>query len=134
MNSSQLEFVSYYSDLFQGFGYCKSVSDFIACQFALESDFGKSDIAKFNLNFCGMKHPALRPTFSVCQKRGFALYYGCRDSVYDYLLWLSWHRFTVQMDLDEFRTRLKAKGYCPESDYITKINYLLKSYQDGQKL
>lgn len=106
------------------------VRKFIACQFALESDFGESCIAVENFNLCGMKCPTVRPTTSVGMWRGHAVYnnfYRCFD---DYFYWLVFNHFTQKElhDLDAFKVHLAKSGYCAASDYVERIDNLYKQY------
>lgn len=71
------------------------VRHWIACQFALESNFGTSGFALCNNNYCGMKVPAYRLTLALnYQEVGkFALFSGITSCVHDYLLWLQAQKF-----------------------------------------
>lgn len=108
------------------------VRRFIACQFALESDFGSSAFALCNNNFCGMKVPALRITLALNNeaKNEFAWFSGITSCVHDYLLWLQSNKFsrTELNNLDTFRSHLGFSDYCPESDYLDKINTIYSQY------
>ena len=106
------------------------VSNFIACQFALESDFGESRIACENRNFCGMKLPSIRPTSATGMWSGHAVYNSFLHCVEDYFYWLVYSRFTQEElnDLDAFKAHLAKSGYCPASDYVERIDNLYKQY------
>lgn len=112
---------------------CPSIGDevryFIACQFALESAYGTSRIAKSRMNHCGMNVPLLRPSLNTAVS-GFASYNSLDDCVRDYVLWLAWNKFGYYdlHDLDLFKKKLKAKGYCPAKDYINRIETVYLQY------
>ena len=110
------------------------VKRFIACQFALESNFGSSAFAKCRNNYCGMKVPVLRVSLvrNLDEKGEFATYFGITYCVHDYLLWLSSNKFTKEQryDLFDFTQHLKVSGYCPESDYISKIQSIYSTYYE----
>lgn len=114
--------------------FALEVKRFIACQFALESAFGSSPFAKCRHNYCGMKVPALRLSLvSNPTERGeFASYSGITYCVHDYLLWLASNKFTKEQryDLYEFIKHLQYSGYCPESDYISKIQTIYSKYYE----
>lgn len=108
------------------------VALFIASQFALESDFGKSSLAKNHHNLCGMCQPLRRVTYSIGQTdNGFARFLSDEDCVKDYLLWLAFtRRFPVMVlsDVDLFANRLASSGYCPEPDYIDRVFTIYNQY------
>lgn len=111
-----------------------NVRRFIACQFALESDFGHSASALCNSNFCGMKVPAIRITLALndTDSASFALFSGITSCVHDYLLWLQSNRFSRSelSNLDSFVRHLSLSGYCPEFDYIDKIKFIYSQYYE----
>ena len=108
------------------------VRRYIACQFALESDFGSSASALCNNNFCGMKVPVLRITLALNHdaKNDFAWFAGITSCVHDYLLWLQSNKFSRSElnNLVMFRSHLGFSGYCPEPDYLDKINSIYLQY------
>lgn len=108
----------------------KEVAIFIACQFALESDFGNSRFARENQNFCGMKSPINRISTNLNPQRSFASYSCFEDCCLDYCLWLSFNRCTVGKlaYLDYFKVFLREKNYCPEKDYIDRIQKIFDSF------
>lgn len=115
---------------FSKLGCCPDVALFIACQFALESDFGKSRLASRDNNFCGMKSPVLRPSLNLNRARTFASYMDDVDCVHDYMLWLAYSRCTVSrlQELPLFILHLKEKKYCSDPDYIPSIDRLFKQF------
>ena len=108
------------------------VKRFIACQFALESDFGTSSFALCNNNYCGMKVASFRLTLAlnIEEKCQFAQFAGITSCVHDYLLWLQSNKFSRAelVNLGLFVQHLKVSGYCPEYDYIDKIERLYHKY------
>lgn len=116
----------------------KDVLDFIACQFALESNFGTSRLASINHNYCGMKIPSRRVTYRDGQDGVFSTYACLDDCVKDYVSWLLYNR-PNQMQLtylDSFMIFLRDSGYCPETGYVDRINKVyndLKTYQNEFK-
>lgn len=111
---------------------CHDVRRFIACQFALESDFGQSAFALCNNNYCGMKVASFRLTLALnlSEKGQFARFAGITSCVHDYLLWLQSNKFSrAELDnLGLFVSHLKFSGYCPEFDYIDKITLLYHKF------
>lgn len=106
------------------------VSHYIACQFALESNFGDSSLSRTRQNYCGMKHPIVRPTLSYGAYNDFACYMSFDDCVFDYLLWLAYKRppkGTLNC-FDAFRSWLSLSGYCPEPTYISRIDAIYSDY------
>lgn len=98
------------------------VTNFIACQFALESNFGNSRLAIHYNNHCGMKAPFTRPTTNY-ESDSFAHFKDVESCVIDYCYWLCYNRVTQYQlqNLDLFISRLDELGYCPDDDYISKI-------------
>lgn len=109
-----------------------SVKRYIACQFALESGFGKSASACRNNNFCGMKVPSTRITLALNfdEKGKFAVFGGIYSCLCDYLLWLQYNRFTRKelSDVQLFEHHLDIAGYCPDLGYFDKIKTLYSQY------
>lgn len=110
------------------------VRHFIACQFALESNFGTSPSAVCNGNYCGMKVPVLRATFCLnpTEVNQFALFSGIVSCVHDYILWCQSFKFTRYEfeHLPYFKKHLEISGYCPDFDYIDKISKLYSQYYE----
>lgn len=111
------------------------VITFIACQFALESNFGTSEIAKSLYNHCGMKAPLVRP--STALNRGisnvFADYSDKHLCIVDYFLCLSyWRPLSKDLEnLDLFKYFIKF--YCPEKDYVQRITNLFNQFKNEYK-
>lgn len=89
-------------------------------------------MSKCNNNFCGMKVPVLRITFArnLDEKGKFAVFNGIYSCVCDYLLWLNYNKFSRSEcnNLVLFVRHLNNSGYCPELDYISKIEKLYSKY------
>lgn len=114
--SNMLILLSEYSVSFE-------VRRFIACQFALESNFGTSAIADENANYCGMRVPFVRPTTCIGVNRAHAKYLSISECIVDYFLWLAYNKFkqTELNDLDLFKAHLVSAHYCPSDNYISSI-------------
>lgn len=135
MNDSQKAFIVMLIPEFLRFGFQRDVAEFIACQFALESNFGRSHLATLFNNYCGMRMPLVRINVVLAQdpKTGFAIYSSLFDCILDYMLCLQYHRpiSSIRTSVDRFKFFIK-EFYCPEKDYIDKITNLLKSYKNEQ--
>lgn len=107
-----------------------SVANFIACQFALESDFGQSSIARNANNFGGMKKACLRPTTAMSEYKGHADYMCVREFYDDYCFWLCWNHFTQKelSHVELFVDHLSISGYCPASSYIASIRDIYNQF------
>lgn len=106
------------------------VKYWIACQFALESNFGQSLLARNKHNYCGMCIPKSRISLNSAVSGNFAKYDCFLECVLDYCYWLAWNKFTYLdlFNLDLFTRKLIAKGYCPESDYVDRVYTLYNSF------
>lgn len=99
----------------------------IACQFALESDFGKSRLAVGQNNYCGMKVPALRVTTCISptlEVGGFASYNSFEDCITDYLIWLAYNKVNSYSQWE-----MSLRTYCPESDYLRRIYSIYNQFK-----
>lgn len=107
------------------------VIGFIACQAALESNFGTSYLAQHFHNLFGMKVPKKRLTVASPYKKGeHCKYSGDYTSVLDYLLWLSYNRINLveRTSVDAFKDFLVAKKYCPSAKYVDSVDAVYKIY------
>ena len=107
------------------------VALFISCQFALESNFGESELATNYNNITGMRRALVRP--STCREiKGsyFAAYSSLVDCVADYFLCLAFHRLE-HCDLCSVKAFIPAinKWYCLEKDYIHKITQIYNNFK-----
>lgn len=127
----KLRFLGDIADRMLSVGCSQDVAFFIACQFALESNFGRSRKAVDKHNLCGMRVPSLRPSTNI-GVTGFANYVSDDECVLDYILWLSYSRFNVfdLRDLETFKIKLKAKHYCDSPDYIPSIENLYEQFKN----
>ena len=100
---------------------------YIACQFALESNYGKSRLATDQLNFCGMKRATQRIStrLNVCDNC-FATYNSLEDCISDYLLWLAMKG--AKQDLSIFILKHYLLSYCPDAGYIGRIDAVYNNY------
>lgn len=116
--------------------FSDDVCDWIACQFALESSFGESSLARSNYNFCGMKNPLVRISSAIFA--GDCNYYWAQyadfDScVVDYLLCLQYHQpISTNYDTISHLSAFLRKFYCPDKDYIDKINLIYQQFKTFQ--
>lgn len=110
------------------------VADFIACQFALESNFGTSRLASIQNNFCGMRVPSKRAFFgySFSGDSSFAAYNGFDECIIDYVSWLFYNRPNSNelKYVDSFQIFLRNTGYCPELTYVGRINVLYNQFKN----
>ena len=125
------EFIRKMYRFFRHFTISDEVALFIACQFSLESSFGSSNRSVTQHNLCGMKTPVKRlSAVSQSYHGDFMIYHNDLLCAIDYLLWLSYNHFnqTELQDLSLFKDKLIKCGYCPENDYVFKIETLFKQY------
>lgn len=127
-NDEKKLFLSSVVDELKHYSLYPIVRKFIACQFALESDFGRSPLALKYSNYCGMKHSRFRITTSLVMSHVYNHYLCFSDCVLDYILWLTYNRCKHDIKLEEFKEFLVKKCYCPESDYISKIEAIYNQF------
>lgn len=106
------------------------VRAFIGCQFALESAFGTSSLANDYNNYCGMKTPHIRYTLALNDSMEFAHYAHHHACICDYVCWLLYGRpSSFQLEqVDEFKSFLHSRAYCPEKEYISRIELIYKDF------
>lgn len=130
-----MSFIQKVSIIVRNFGFSPDVADFIGCQFALESNFGRSDLAVNYNNYCGMRMPFLRISLAkrISDLNLFAQFNGLVQCVHDYMLCLNYHHPSskIKESISEF-SHFINDWYCPESDYIKRITNLYKNYKNGQ--
>ena len=95
MEQKKQTFIFSICDSLRKYNLTNEVKIFIACQFALESNFGTSQLARNRNNFCGMKTPLVR--ISSANNAGkpleaYASYSSLNDCVDDYMLCIQYHR------------------------------------------
>lgn len=131
MTTEKINYIRSIQQLFMDI-CCEDVATYIGCQFALESNFGKSTLALNHNNHSGMKRPLSRFSYDNLSHPVFAGYNDLYECIFDYKLLLAWNRFTKSflLDLDLFRKRLEMSGYCSDFDYIERINRIYLSYID----
>lgn len=131
MTKSKIDFLNLITCLLPRH-FSDDVKHFIASQFALESNFGNSAMACCLNNYCGMKVPAVRATLCLNpdDKGKFAEYSCMSACVNDYVIWLVAMKFNRQdyNNISVFSNHLKVSGYCPEPDYIDRINSIFNQY------
>ncbi|MBQ3943310.1 MAG: glucosaminidase domain-containing protein [Elusimicrobia bacterium] len=132
MEQKKQTFIFSICDSLRKYNLTNEVKIFIACQFALESNFGTSQLARNRNNFCGMKTPLVR--ISSANNAGkpleaYASYSSLNDCVDDYMLCIQYHRpMSTQYDTIKHYTEFIRKFYCPEKDYIERIEKIVKDF------
>lgn len=107
---------------------------FMACQSALECDFGRSELALCVSNMFGMKPPKRRYTTSVGSYRvgvvDYARYSSVHSSVVDFIFR---HIACGATNYDfssigAYKAFLKRSKYASDSNYLSKIYGLFNQY------
>lgn len=136
MEKNKIYFIQNWSNFL--LEYCRIMSNdvaiYVACQFALESNFGTSNLSQTQNNISGMKRPLVRPTCSLETNGQFASYESVYHCVLDFLFCLAFHKLQ-QYNLDTIKHYIAAteKWYCPERDYHSKIQFIYLQFQNSQK-
>lgn len=101
---------------------------YIACQFALESNYGTSRLATHQCNFCGMKRATQRISTRLndVSDNCFATYNCLEDCISDYLLWLTMKG--AKQNLSIFILKHYLLSYCPDAGYIGRIDAIYNIY------
>jgi len=86
-----------------------------------ETNLFKSKIFIENNNLFGMKHPKQRPTTSVADSQGYALYHNYIESIKDYKIFQ-----TLYYKGGDYYQFLINSGYAEDPDYTKKINNIRK--------
>lgn len=135
MIKSNVEFIEKVYEAVLPFHISSNVALFIASQFALESNYGRSRLALECNNYTGMRTPLIRLSnalnFGISSpKDEFAKYASFKDCVFDYILWIQFHRpLRVYFEnLDSYIAFLKKAKYCPTSDYTLRIMRVCHDY------
>lgn len=137
-NYEKIKFLKFVAGCFSQYdNFDSDVCVFIASQFALESNFGTSFLALSFNNYCGMRKPKRRFTFaSLVSSSGFAFYSKFEYCVFDYVLWLQYNRISVKdtLNLDRFKRFIFKHNYCPDSDYISRIEAIYNQFINNLNL
>lgn len=96
----------------------------VFAQMRLESGNFKSDLAKNNDNFFGMKYPRQRATVALGMDRGYAYYRSWSYSVLDYAIWQ--RRYASGLTEDEYLEMLSEK-YAEDKAYVRKVKSIADS-------
>lgn len=140
MKKDQLDFIEKVSSILRSVYHVHDeVADFIGCQFALESSFGRSSLAVNHHNYCGMKCPLVRVSVANNYQNPvdkWADYSSLEQCICDYMFCLAYRRpLSLSFEtINHFIYFIKG-WYCPEKSYTDKINSLyvqLKSYKNGR--
>lgn len=134
MEEQKLSFLDKVLTLLAAFGFNDDVALFIACQFALESNFGTSEIALKHHNYCGMRCPLVRLSTSSNSGDGnafWAHYNNMFDCVTDFVLCLQYHQplSDIKVNIAAY-CRFISRFYCPERDYISKITSIYSQFKN----
>ena len=112
------------------------VATFIACQFALESDYGTSNLAVNRNNHCGMKNPLLRPSTAAMagvsnEHTFFAEFISLEMCIVDYFLCLAFHKPMKcdMLNIENFATFIR--WYCPAKDYADRIKKIYFQFKEA---
>ena len=96
----------------------------VYAQMRLESGNFKSNIAKNNNNFFGMRHPRVRVTMSRGSLNGFASYDSWSYSVLDYAIW---QRMYASGLTEEEYLELLSEKYAEDKSYVKKVRSIADS-------
>ena len=96
----------------------------VFAQMRLESGNFKSDLAKNNDNFFGMKYPRQRATVAQGVDGGYAYYRSWSYSVLDYAIWQ--RRYASGLTEDEYLEMLSEK-YAEDKSYVRKVKSIADS-------
>lgn len=96
----------------------------VFAQMRLESGNFKSDLAKNNDNFFGMKYPRQRATVAQGADRGYAYYRSWSYSVLDYAIWQ--RRYASGLTEEEYLEMLSEK-YAEDKAYVRKVKSIADS-------
>ena len=99
-------------------------SHIVFAQMRLESGNFKSDLAKNNDNFFGMKYPRQRATVARGVDRGYACYRSWSYSVLDYAIWQ--RRYASGLTEEEYLEMLSEK-YAEDKSYVRKVKSIADS-------
>lgn len=99
----------------------------VFAQMLLESGNFKSDLAKNNNNFFGMKYPRQRATVAKGVDRGYAYYRSWSYSVLDYAIW---QRIYASGLTEEEYLEMLSEKYAEDKAYVRKV----KSVADSIKV
>lgn len=96
----------------------------VFAQMRLESGNFKSDLAKNNNNFFGMKYPRQRATAAQGADRGYAYYRSWSYSILDYAIWQ--RIYASGLTEDEYLEMLSEK-YAEDKAYVRKVKSIADS-------
>lgn len=96
----------------------------VFAQMRLESGNFKSDLAKNNNNFFGMKYPRQRATVAQGADRGYAYYRSWSYSVLDYAIW---QRIYASGLTEEEYLEMLSEKYAEDKAYVRKVKSIADS-------
>ena len=96
----------------------------VFAQMRLESGNFKSDLAKNNNNFFGMKYPRQRATVAQGANRGYAYYRSWSYSILDYAIW---QRIYASGLTEEEYLEMLSEKYAEDMAYVKKVKSIADS-------
>lgn len=111
-----------------------NVAFWIACQFALESNFGTSKLAVDYCNICGMKYPRIRHSLAVSSVNGgFASFNSTYQCVSDYFIRNAYCKAgqSVYSSVSNIKQFLRNSAYCLDKGYFDRIDTIYHQYYDA---
>lgn len=133
MEDYKIKFIKKVADILRSVYHVSSdVADYIGCQFALESAFGRSPLALNHHNYCGMKCPLVRVSVAdnyQNQSDKWAYYSSLEQCICDFMFCLCYHQplFTAFESISQYTFFIKG-WYCPENSYINKIQSIYTQF------
>lgn len=143
IDEKQYEWILFVAFYLKDYNIKSEVAIFMACQFALESGYGSSHLAKDYHNITGMRVCYLRPSNQINyhdeKKTNFGQYRKNTDCLDDFMLWLSYQRChpSCYSDIASYSALLIRTKYCEEkgkyinpetSEYIKRIKSIYNQF------
>lgn len=105
---------------------CKHV-DIVIRQATLETGYFQSEICQDQHNYFGMKHPKIRLTTSIGEKRSHAVYTNWQKSALDYIIWQKYAPENREQYL-----KLLQLCYSQDPYYVWKLNRMKVKSDKGE--
>lgn len=122
-------------DLLMKYGFEAETALYVTAQTILETGNFTSRIYKSNNNLFGMKMPKHRPTTALFEQHKHAFYATAKESVADFLIWLTYN-YIWQDDLKDFeRYKMKFEKikYSTTADYNERVNTIYLSLKTEEQ-
>jgi len=116
------------------YGLGLTMSRYLTAQAAHETGNFTSKIFKENNNLFGMKHPAIRQTTSIGEKKGYASYTSIESSIEDMALYLKSRGYLSNYTtIGAYVKALKEKSYFEDltANYEAGMNHFYNLYFNG---